>query len=71
MGGYPLNTTTAKWSIELSVDCPKCERFVDLLEAPDFWENQIKPGEHGTDKTKGLEVTCPECGHEWKVDLVY
>jgi endogenous inhibitor of DNA gyrase (YacG/DUF329 family) len=49
-------------------DCPKCGEPVDLLEAPDFWDGrQLDIPEHGTENSDNLEVTCPECGHDFKV----
>lgn len=63
----------AAWSIALWVDCPGCEEHVDLLDYPDFWDgrNHIQVGERGTEATKDLEVVCPECGHEFNVELAY
>ena len=67
--GHP----TATWSVELNADCPKCEKFVNLLDYADFWEwhSKIEIGEHGTDRSSDVKVNCPECGHEWEVDLGY
>jgi len=64
---------TATWSIELNCDCPKCDNFVDLLDYPDFWEgrHQMLVGEHDTERTRDMEVLCPECGHEFTVDCKY
>ena len=56
----------AQWSVELVCDCPKCEEYVDLLTASDFWDGRrgFAVGEHGTPRADNLDVCCPECGHE-------
>jgi len=62
----------ATWSISLDVDCPKCEEYFDILNTPDFWDRrELDIGEHGTERSKGIEVQCLKCGHEFKVDLEY
>jgi len=64
--------TCATWSISLDVDCPKCEEYFNILDTPDFWEDrQLDLGEHETARSRGIEVTCPECGYEFTVDLEY
>ncbi len=63
---------TATWSLSLTCYCPKCLEYVDLLDEPDFWDGrQINVCEHGTDRSKDVEVTCPECNRPFKVDLQY
>ena len=67
-----MNNVTAEWSMSLYCDCPKCFMRVDLLDYPDFWEDRrLDPCEHNTDRSRGVEVRCPECAHEFEVDLVY
>jgi predicted RNA-binding Zn-ribbon protein involved in translation (DUF1610 family) len=62
----------ATWSIALWSACPACGEDVDLLEADDFWGGRsLDIGEHQTDRSRGVEVRCPECDHEYEVDLVY
>ena len=64
--------TTANWYISLNCDCPKCEKYVDLLEYPDFWDGRnFFPGENITSKTRNVDVICPSCGYEFIVDLEY
>lgn len=69
------NTTrkiTATWRIELLCDCPACSSYVDLLNAPDFWDGRnFQVGEHDTKRTQNVDVVCPDCGHEMLVDLEY
>jgi len=68
-------TTTpvyATWSISLDTDCPKCGKYVDLLQADDFWDGRhLELGEHGTERSKAVEVECPECHHEFEVTCEY
>ena len=60
----------ACWTIELNVECPKCEADVNLLDADDFWDG--KNFEIGHMK-KAVEVVCPsaKCHHAFLVDLTY
>lgn len=65
---------TATWRISLDCDCPKCAAWVDLLCYPDFWDmhkDNFQVGEHSTKNSRDLGVVCPECGHEFMVDLEY
>lgn len=63
----------ATWDISLNSECPQCTKFVDLLRADNFWEanERLQPIETGTDRSDSLEVTCPECGHEFEVCCEY
>ena len=62
----------ATWNIRLDVSCAKCGHEFNMLDLPDFWETYLFDlGEHGTDRTKNVEVVCPKCGHKFEVDLVY
>lgn len=48
------------------------KREVDLLDYPDFWDGMgFEACENHTDRTRGAEVVCPECGHEFECDLEY
>ena len=59
---------SASWHVSLDCDCPKCGEYVNLLDAPDFWDGRaLDIPEHGTENSNNLEVQCPECGHEFKV----
>lgn len=68
-----MSEITACWNISLTCDCPKCSEWVDLLDYPDFWDSRYKLqiGEHGTPSSRDVEVVCPNCGHEFTVDLEY
>lgn len=64
--------TSASWTLELNCTCPHCKEYVDLLEAPDFWDGRdLDAIEHGTKRSKGVEVTCPECSEDFTVDCEY
>jgi hypothetical protein len=63
---------TATWSISLDTTCPHCDADVNLLDYADFWDSRLfAVPEHGTDRTKDVEVNCPECMMDFKVDLDY
>lgn len=67
-----IESTKASWSVTLDTECPSCSEDVDLLEYSDFWDHaEFDIAEHGTERTKGVEVTCPECGDDFKVDFQY
>ena len=67
-----VRNPTAGWTVELHCDCPACGEWVDLLDYPDFWDGRhLDIAEHGTARSKDVEVFCPECGHEFNVDLEY
>lgn len=67
-----MKTTTATWSISLDTECPECDHGFDMLSSDDcFWDSRIEPIEHHTDRSAGVEVVCPECHHEFTVDLEY
>jgi len=61
--------TTASWHVELNCHCPKCDRYVNLLDYPDFWDGcgDLDIPEHDTERSDDLEVCCPECHHEFNV----
>ena len=62
----------ATWCVELNVECPQCNVYVDLLEASNFWEeHDFKIGESETERTKDIKVYCPACAHDFKVTLEY
>lgn len=55
----------AEWCTELWCDCPGCREYVNLAEVDDFFTDRpsLQPGEH----TEGVDVECPNCGHEFTV----
>lgn len=62
----------ATWSLSLDCECPNCKEYVDLLDYTDFWGGRtLEPCEHGTENSKDVDVTCPECHHEFLVNLSY
>lgn len=63
----PKNTV-ASWSLSLDCYCPHCDKYVDLLDEPDFWDGRdFDIGESVDD----VQVWCPECGEEFLVDCEY
>ena len=68
----PASSCSACWVVELNAECPSCEKYVDLLTAPDFWDGRaLNVAEHGTKRSKCVEVDCPECGYTFAVDCEY
>lgn len=73
-----MSTTEKKpiaafWSMSLDCECPSCKKDVDLLNLPDFWHHHsgLVACENSTERSRQLEVVCPECGHEFVVDCQY
>jgi ribosomal protein S27AE len=69
MSDHPKASVTAQWRVELDCDCPRCGEAVDLTDVEEFWQDHsnLDIPEHGTERSDNLEVTCPECGHEFAV----
>lgn len=64
--------TIAFWHYELNCKCPECDKNVNLLDEPDFWDGRsLDACEHGTERTNNLEVACPECGYCFEVCCQY
>ena len=63
----------AIWTIELNCLCPKCKDNVDLLDYEDFWEGKrgLQICEHSTKISKSVGVICPNCDHDFNVELAY
>ncbi|TAN71592.1 MAG: hypothetical protein EPN17_00880 [Methylobacter sp.] len=67
-----VSRPNATWSLSLDCECPSCGEYVDLLEYPDFWDGRrLDACEHDTERSLGVDVVCPECGHDFEVDLNY
>lgn len=67
-----IELPVATWSISLDCDCPACGEYVNLLDFPDFWDGRsLNLIEHGTARSKNVEVGCPKCMHEFNVQLEY
>ena len=63
---------TAGWELSLYCDCPHCGMSVDLLDTPDFWDSRkLDPCEYDTERSRGVEVSCPMCQEDFAVDLVF
>ena len=64
--------TTAQWDISLHADCPRCAAWLDLLGTPDFWDGRkLDIAEHGTERSRAVEVYCVKCGCEFTVECIY
>ena len=63
-----MTTATLDWS--LTTECPKCYENFDL--ATEDYENTISNAifNNRWDSLRGLEVTCPECLHEFKLTVI-
>jgi hypothetical protein len=62
----------AQWVVELNCYCPGCGDYVNLMDEPEFWVGrELDIAEHGTDRSNDMEVTCPECGHEFQACCEY
>ena len=65
-------TIEATWNLSLNCDCPHCKEWVNLLDYADFWDGaRFVACEYSTDRTKDVNVICPECGEEFTVDFTY
>lgn len=63
----------ATWDISLNCNCPECDKYVDLVDLPDFWNfhDCINAGESGTRFSRDVGVICPECNAYFKADFLY
>lgn len=57
------------WSCSIFVDCPYCGDEQDLIDndGDSRLPMNLQLAEHGTDKTKNMEVWCLDCGEEFIV----
>jgi hypothetical protein len=60
----------ATWTVKLDCECPKCGEIFDLTDDPDFYHT-YECAEHDTEGTRDVDVVCPKCKHEFKVDFEY
>lgn len=58
-----LKPVKALWHYQLQAECPHCKKYVDIsdLEAVQDFILQEK---------QGVIVECPECLHDFKIDMV-
>ena len=66
-----MAATKADWNVELNCLCPMCDTYVNLIDYEDFWDRDLDVCEHGTTRSKGMEVVCPKCFNEFNVDCEY
>lgn len=62
--------TTAYLDWSLDVECPKCGETTDLSANDDDAVVSGAIFHNNWDALKGFEVTCENCGHEFKLDEV-
>lgn len=63
---------SATWNVELNTYCPGCKELVNLLEDADFWDKRkLDICEHDTERSKVVDVMCPECAEEFEVCCEY
>lgn len=65
-----MSNIKAVWYAQLLCVCPHCQEDTNLMESPDFWVNQPEELEI-SQRIEDLDVVCPECGHEFKVDTFW
>jgi len=61
-------------NISLMSTCPKCEEYFDLIEQDNDFLVDGGRGElceHDTSRIKYVEVECPECGYQFRVDFCH
>jgi hypothetical protein len=54
---------------QFTTECPKCECTVDLADEDDG-TLAVPIFNNKWDEVKGMDVECPECGYEFKIDDV-
>jgi hypothetical protein len=65
-----MSNPTATWNVSIDTHCPKCEFYFNICDGIDFWDGRdYRLCEHGTERTRDIEVECPECSHKFNVDL--
>lgn len=68
MGIKPKASTSAQWVVKLNCECPKCKKFVNLLDYPYFWDGRkLDIPEYNTELSNNVEVSCPECYEDFEV----
>lgn len=67
-----MTTITASLSWSLDVDCPSCEKILDLSDSPyaDDQDIVVAIFSNKWDVLKGYKVTCKFCNHEFKIDEI-
>lgn len=67
-----MSNIKASWTLELWCDCPNCNEYVNLLDYDDFWsDRELDAVEHSSERSIDVCVVCPNCKHDFKVDLEY
>ncbi|GKV89310.1 hypothetical protein PEC301619_12920 [Pectobacterium carotovorum subsp. carotovorum] len=63
-----MENAVGNWSVDLNTECPECGDYIDMNKDDSFTN-----GEKGyaLQRLENIPVTCPECGHEFKVDTYW
>ena len=71
-----MKETTPYLSVKLTVTCPECEHWFDMVNDTDLNEegwllDQVLPDGHWSEEHKKFEctVTCPECKKRFKANF--
>ncbi|WP_417244478.1 hypothetical protein [Celeribacter sp.] len=70
-----MSNPKATWCISLDTECPECGEAIDLFEQD--WVNAALSDrtfdvcERDTRWTTDVNVTCPKCSVDFKVDFEY
>ena len=65
-----IKKADACWSIQLNVNCPHCDYWLDIIsECDDSWETIPEPGI--SEKNHNRKYTCWDCNQEFIVENIY
>ncbi len=55
----------AEWTIELNIECTKCDESFDYLETDEYKCGGFESLKHvESDDKANIKVKCPECGED-------
>ena len=57
------------WSVQLYLECPRCEEDFDFVDTEIFSESDQFNGIEICQKTKNMDAVCPKCEYEFKFDV--
>ncbi len=63
-----LKLVTAQWSVELVVDCPHCDNYMDLIPQ---WRKKEYPFDiepHTRAELEDIIFTCDKCNQEFELE---
>lgn len=65
-----MKKVEATLDASLDVDCPDCDRRIDLFDGDDDGIYTPPIFNNDWDRLKDEEVTCPHCGEEFLIEKV-